>query len=172
MFFCYFHTVRFWSISTLQSFQKNKYQIQSYMTFSMDDFKTILLVFAYFLINRRIYLVSNMFPRDRYILNSFELWTQWAHLYPFCWILFLCSCHFSKHLSLCELFWYPSPEDGYWNRNVERWLYIIINSPICIVFFCYLHTSSSRQVQLHRKQYLINRGRHRHVTSKGMDSYR
>ena len=55
-------------------------------------------------------------------------------------ILFICSCFLSKYLSLCELFWYPSPDDGYWNRNVQCWLYIIINSPIWIMFFCYLHT--------------------------------
>ena len=34
-------------------------------------------------------------------------------------IIIICSCHLSKHPSLCELFWYPSPDDGYWNRNVN-----------------------------------------------------
>ena len=58
----------------------------------MDDFKTIcihekLLVFAYFLINGRICLVSlgntafaNMFPRARHILMTFELWTLCVRL--------------------------------------------------------------------------------------------
>ena len=32
-----------------------------------------------------------------------------------------------------------SPDDGDWHRNVQRRLYIIINSPIWIMFFCYLH---------------------------------
>ena len=60
----------------------------------MDDFKTIciyekLLIFAYFLINGRFCLVSlgntfsNIFPRARHILNSFELWTLCTHLYLF-----------------------------------------------------------------------------------------
>ena len=84
--FCYFHTVGFWSIFTfILSFRKSKHQIQSYTSFTMDDFKTIyiyenLLVIAYFLINRRIYLVylgnptfSNMFPRARHVLMTFEL---------------------------------------------------------------------------------------------------
>ena len=49
--------------SKSDSMKKNKYQIYSYLTSNMDDFKMIciyenLLVFAYFLINERIYLVS------------------------------------------------------------------------------------------------------------------
>ena len=73
----------------------SKYQILSYTTFNMDDFKTIyiyenLLVVAYFLINGRIYLVSlgnptfsNMFPRARHVLKTFELWTLCARLWIF-----------------------------------------------------------------------------------------
>ena len=34
-------------------------------------------------------------------------------------IFLICSCHLSKHPSLCELFSYQSPDDGYWNRNVN-----------------------------------------------------
>ena len=42
------------------------------------------------------------------------------HVYvSFRCIFHICSCHLSKHPSLCELFWYPSPDDGYWNRNVN-----------------------------------------------------
>ena len=64
--------------TTKRYFRKNKYQIQSYTTFNMDEFKTIyiydnLFVVAYFTINGRIYLVSlgnptfsNMFPRARH----------------------------------------------------------------------------------------------------------
>ena len=78
------------------SFQKNKYQIQSYTTFNMDDFKTIyiyiyiyenLLVVAYFSINGRFCLVSlgnstfsNVFPRAKHVLMTFELWTLCARL--------------------------------------------------------------------------------------------
>ena len=40
-------------------------------------------------------------------------------MYLFVVYFFICSCHLSKHISLCELFWYPSPDDGYWNRNVN-----------------------------------------------------
>ena len=69
--------------------------IHSYTTSNMDDFKTIciyenLLVFAYFLINEKIYLVSlgnptfsNIFSCVRHVLNTFELWTLCAHLYLF-----------------------------------------------------------------------------------------
>ena len=34
-------------------------------------------------------------------------------------IFLICSCHLSKHPSQCELFWYPRPDDGYWNWNVN-----------------------------------------------------
>ena len=71
MFFCFIHTVRFWSIFTfILSCRKNKYQIQSYTTSNMDDFKTIciyenLLVLAYFLKKRedlfRFFGKSNIF---------------------------------------------------------------------------------------------------------------
>ena len=58
----------------------------------------------------------------------------------FCCILFICSCYLSKHPSVSELLWYPSPDDGYWNQNIQHRLYITINSLIWIMFFCYLHT--------------------------------
>ena len=48
----------------------------------------------------------------------------------FHWIFFICSSYLSKHPSLYKLFWYSSPDDGYWNWNVQLWLYIIIYSPI------------------------------------------
>ena len=51
---------------------------------------------------------------------------------------FICSCHLNKHPSLCELFWYSSPDDGYWNRNVNFDFTSYLNSPIWIMFFCYL----------------------------------
>ena len=38
-----------------------------------------------------------------------------------------------------ELFWYPSLNDSYWNRNVQRRLHIIINSPIWIVLLLSLY---------------------------------
>ena len=75
------------------SFWKNKYQVHSYTTPYMDNFKTVciyenLLVFAYFLKNGRIDLISlgnptfsNIFPHARHVLNTFELWTLCAHLY-------------------------------------------------------------------------------------------
>ena len=96
MFFCCLQTVGFWSIFTfILSFQKNKYQIHSYTTFNMDDFNTIciyenLLVFAYFLIDWMIYLISlgnptfsTMFPHSRHVLKTFELWMLCACLYLF-----------------------------------------------------------------------------------------
>ena len=49
------------------------------------------------------------------------------------------SFHLSKHPSLCELFWYPSPDDGYWNQNVNvnftSWYIHLFG----LCFFCYLH---------------------------------
>ena len=50
---------------------------------------------------------------------------QWSFLLSFCWdvsfrcMFLICSCHLSKHPSLCELFWYPSLDVGFWNRNVN-----------------------------------------------------
>ena len=126
MFFCYLHTVRFWSIFTfILSFRKNKYLIQSYTTSNMDNFKTIFihedLLVCIFLKNGRIYLVSlrnpifsTTFPRVRHVLITWIMKTMCTFIYFRC----ICSCYLSKHPSLCELFWYPSPDDGYWNRNV------------------------------------------------------
>ena len=126
-----FCLVALWSIFTfILSFRKNNFQIHSY-TSNTDDFKTIcicenLLVFAYFLINWWFCLVSfgnptfsNTFPRTRHVLNSWIM-NAMCTFVSFRCILFNCSCHPSKHPSLCELFCYPSPEDGYWNRNVRR----------------------------------------------------
>ena len=85
----------------------------------------------------RFFRKSNIF---KYIstcqTRSKHLWTMNAMctlLYFRC-ILFFCSCYLSKHPSLCELFWYLNPDDGYWNQNVQRRLYIIINSPIWIIY--------------------------------------
>ena len=96
MFFCFLHAVGFWSIFTfILSFRKNKYQIYSYSTSTMDDFKTIciyrnILVFAYLLKNVRVYLVSlknltfwNIFLRAKHVLNTFKLWMLCARLYLF-----------------------------------------------------------------------------------------
>ena len=96
MFFCNLHTVGFWSIFTFILYlRNNKYQIQSYTKFNMVVFKTIyiyenLLVFAYFLINGRIYLVSlgnptfsNTFLRARAVRMTFELRTLCVRLYLF-----------------------------------------------------------------------------------------
>ena len=44
-----------------------------------------------------------------------------------------------KHPSLCELFWYPSPDDGYWNRNVNVDLLSYYIHLFGLYFFCYLH---------------------------------
>ena len=104
-----------------------------------------LLVFAYFLINGRFCLISfgnstfsNISPRAKHVLNTWIM-NAMCKFVSFRYILFICSCYLGKHLSQCELFWYPSPDDGYWNRNIQYQLYIIINSPIWIMFFCYLH---------------------------------
>ena len=45
-------------------------------------------------------------------------------------IHFLCSCYLDKHPSLYEqhFSWYQSPDEGYQNQNVLRWLYIKMNS--------------------------------------------
>ena len=64
-------------------------------------------------------------------------------------ILFISSCYLDKHPSLHEQFWYPSLGDGYRNRNVQRRLYIIINSSIWIMFFCFLHICSVYDTNLY-----------------------
>ena len=54
--------------------------------------------------------------------RSYDFWIMNAmrtFMYLFVVYFFICSCHLSKHPSLCKLFWYPSPDDGYWNRNVN-----------------------------------------------------
>ena len=84
------------------------------------------LFVAYFSINGRFCLVSlktptfsNIFPRAKHVLMTFEFWTLCA-----------CLCIFSLYISHLLLssqqapidMWtisYPSPDDGYWNRNVN-----------------------------------------------------
>ena len=107
-------------------FRKNKHQIQSYTTFNMDDSKLIYTLVAYFSINGRFCPLSlgnptfsNMFPRARHVLMTFELWTLCARLHIFSLYILICSCHLSKNPSQWELFWYLNPDDGYWNRNVN-----------------------------------------------------
>ena len=68
----------------------------------------------------RMYLVF-VFPKRqceiKYILLNCE---RYVHVYvSFRCIFLICSCYLSKHPLLWELFWYPSPDDGYWDRNVN-----------------------------------------------------
>ena len=66
---------------------------------------------------------------------------SYVHVYvSFRCISLIGSSHLSKHPSLCELFWCPSPDDGYWIRNVNvdftsKYIHLF---GLC--FFCYLHT--------------------------------
>ena len=83
MFFCYLHTVGFWSIFTfILSFRKNKYQIHSYATSHMYDFETVwiyenLLVFAYFFLKKTGGFISFLweiehFQKYFHVPNTFE----------------------------------------------------------------------------------------------------
>ena len=128
-------------------FQKNKYQIQSYMTFNMDDSKRSIYMKIYSLLH--IFQLMGGFVSFLWEIQHFQiffhvpdtfLWLlnyeRYVHVFvSFRCIFLICSCHLSKHPLLYELFWYPSPDDGYWNRNVN----VIINSPIWIMFFCCFH---------------------------------
>ena len=84
------------------------------------------LFVVYFSINGRFCLVSlknptfsNIFPHAKHVLMTFEFWTLCA-----------CLCIFSLYISHLLLsyqqapidMWtisYPSPDDGYWNRNIN-----------------------------------------------------
>ena len=96
-FFCFLHTVGFRSIFTfILSFRKNKYQIHSYTTSNMDDFKTICIyenlpIFAYFFKRLKDFsrllkknpTFSNIFLCAKHILNTFKLRMLCARFYIF-----------------------------------------------------------------------------------------
>ena len=75
----------------------------------------------------KIYLVFVFPDTFKWLLN----YESYVHVYvSFRCIFLICSCHLSKHPLLCELLWYPSPDDRYWNRNVNvdfTSLYIFTN---------------------------------------------
>ena len=96
LFFYFLHTVGFRSIFTfIPSFSKNKYQIHSYTTSNMDDFKTICIyenlpISAYFFKRREDFscllknrTFSNIIPRAKHVLNTFKLRMLYACLYLF-----------------------------------------------------------------------------------------
>ena len=85
LFFYFLHTIGFRSVFTfILSFWKNKYQIHSYTTSNMDNFKTICIyenlpISAYFfkkwegfscLLKNPIF--SNIIPHAKHILNTFN----------------------------------------------------------------------------------------------------
>ena len=84
------------------------------------------LFVAYFSINGRFCLVSlknptfsNIFPRAKHVLMTFEF-ERYVHVYlSFRCIFLICSCHLSNHPSILWTILYPSPDDGYYNRNVN-----------------------------------------------------
>ena len=122
------------------------------------------LFVAYFSINGRFCLVSlknptfsNIFPRAKHVLMTFEFWTLCG-----------CLCIFSLYISLLLLssqqapidMWtisYPSPDDGYWNRNVNvdftSWyihrfgLYFFLQPSYLVYIYIYINeTDTSYQI--------------------------
>ena len=80
----------------------------------------------YFSINGRFCLVSlknptfsNIFPRAKHVLMTFEFWTLCACLSIFS--LYIFHLLLSSQPSPIDMWTisYPSPDDGYWNRNVN-----------------------------------------------------
>ena len=81
------------------------------------------LFVAYFSINGRFCLVSlknptfsNIFPRAKHVLMTFEFWTLCACLSIFSLYI---SHLLNNHPSILWTILYPSPDDGYYNRNVN-----------------------------------------------------
>ena len=144
------HTVGFYPyLLSYCLFEKNKYQIHSYITFNMDDSKWSIHMktyVAYFSINGRFCLVSlknptfsNIFPRAKHVLMTFEFWTLCACLSIFS--LYISHLLLSSQQAPIALWTisYPSPDDGYWNRNVNvdftSWYIHLFG----LYFSCYLH---------------------------------
>ena len=84
------------------------------------------LFVAYFSINGRFCLVSlknptfsNIFPRAKHVLMTFEFWTLCACLSIFS--LYISHLLLSSQQAPIDMgtISYPSPDDGYWNRNVN-----------------------------------------------------
>ena len=84
------------------------------------------LFVAYFSINGRFCLVSlknptfsNIFPRAKHVLMTFEFWTLCACLSIFS--LYISHLLLSSQQSPIDMWTisYPSPDDGYYNRNVN-----------------------------------------------------
>ena len=56
-------------------------------------------------------------PNTFWWLLNFE---RYVHVYlSFRCIFLICSCHLSNHPSILWTILYPSPDDGYYNRNVN-----------------------------------------------------
>ena len=79
-----------WGKVNVEHFGFSNHHQEQMGDFGMICIRENLFVFAYFLINGRIYFVSlgnptfsNIFPRARHIPNIFESWMLCAHLYLF-----------------------------------------------------------------------------------------
>ena len=63
------------------------------------------------------FLIFFHVPNTFWWLLNFE---RYVHVYlSFRCIFLICSCHLSNHPSILWTILYPSPDDGYYNRNVN-----------------------------------------------------
>ena len=74
----------------------------------------------------RMYLVLVFFRKDSMKVNMDKIRQyegsrkKYVHVYlSFRCIFLICSCHLSNHPSILWTILYPSPDDGYYNRNVN-----------------------------------------------------
>ena len=84
------------------------------------------------------FLIFFHVPNTFWWLLNFE---RYVHFYlSFRCIFPICFCHLNNHPSILWTILYPSPDDGYYNRNVNvdftSWYIHLFG----LYFSCYLHT--------------------------------
>ncbi len=127
----------------------HKYQIHSNITFSMDDSKWSIHMktfLAYFSINGRFCLVSlknptfsNIFPRAKHVLMTFEFWTLCACLSIFSLYISHLLLSSQHHPSICELFHIQVLMMVIKTETLTSTLHHDIFTYLDYIFSCYLH---------------------------------
>ena len=119
----------------------------------MIDFRAIcirenLLVFAYFLMSRRIYLVSlgnptfsNIFPRARHILMTFKLWPLCARLCIFS--LYISHLLQSSQQASIAMWTILISKSWWWLLQPRRWTSTLIHYKFTYLDYVFLLSSSS-----------------------------
>ena len=105
------------------------------------------------------FLIFFHVPNTFWWLLNFE---RYVHIYlSFRCIFLICSCHLNNHPSILWTILYPSPDDGYYNRNVNvdfisRYIHLfglyffLLPSYIYIYIYSHPQTDLFRSIRTHQ----------------------